>query len=123
MDGAAEVWIGIGLDLRRPRVGADASDLPIGEPSRDLEADPRLAAVESRVVLHPEAAPSRVEEHDVTGPDIGDALLGHRAPDIDHRDLLSALQHPALVAGHVQEDAPREEWFDLLDAELLEAGG
>ena len=56
VDGATQVGIRVGLNLRRPRVGADADDLPIGQPPGDLEADTRLAGVELRVVLHPEAA-------------------------------------------------------------------
>src|SRR5438093_9909058 len=69
VDGTAHVGIRIRLDLRRPRVGADADDLAIGHPPRDLEADARLAGVELRVVLHPETPPPRAAEHELAGSD------------------------------------------------------
>src|SRR5437867_1501050 len=96
VDGPTQIGIGIGLYLRRPRVGTDACDLAVGEPSCDLEADPRLAAVEPRVVLHPETSPPGVEEDDVASADVGDPLLGHRPADVGQRDLLALVQHPAL---------------------------
>ena len=71
--GRRERTVRVGTDFHRRRVGANHGDFFVGKQLRGGEAKTRRAAQIPRVVLRPERAPARVDDHDITGANL-DAL-------------------------------------------------
>ena len=120
-----EILVGIGHDLGSPGIGAGQRDALVDEPLGRFQADSGLPAVELVVVLHPELAPARVEEHRIALLDVGllHVLLLQSRLQVGDGDLLPGLHHRALQGLEIEQVAAREERLHVLDAELLHAVG
>src|SRR4030095_4592707 len=112
--------------------GADHGGLLLDRPARHFDADPRRPLVfadeETRIVVFlgigPVHAPAVVEENRVARLDgaLVHSLPRQRTPNVGERHFVAAVEdHPAFIAGDVDQDPTGDDRLHVLDAERLEA--
>src|SRR5215831_6854967 len=110
--------------LHGPGVGTNTRDLAFRQPLCRRCTRASVAFVELNVVLLPQLHMPGMKQHDITLSRLLDVLFGERLFDvIDGDDIANGQPFPALEGQDVEQDAAREERFDVVYTELLEAVG
>src|SRR5262249_8379303 len=110
--------------LHSPGVGTHARDLAFRQPLCRRCTRTSVAFVEFDVVLLPQLHMPGTEQHDIALCRLLDVLFGERLFDvIDGDDIANGQPFPALEGQNVEQDAAREERFDVVHTELLETIG
>src|SRR5262249_31511418 len=110
--------------LNRPRVRADTGNFAFSQPLCRGLTRASVAFVELDVVLLPQLHVPGMEQDHTALAGLFDVLFREGLFDVlDRDDIADGQPFPALQCQNIQQHAAREERFDVVDTELLEAIG